>query len=476
MIEIRIPSAGSLDLPDELVFSLTVPSPYWMGGDLAIVPGGYSLPITISANENNRKLLGYPDFANVKTRQITLTASLFLDGNYWDTGTLYVQKATGNRYKIQLFFGAGQLTGIRTKNLKDYDYGSDVVVTNTNAGWQAFIDAVDADPDRLFAPVAYSPDGTSFEYRHIGCRQVADLLEKIFAAEGYTVADSAFTATPLDALYVAGDALYTVQNATGTVIVYAYDFVPQFPSVDLVRGLIKDFNLGLYVDVFSKKVYISVGKDVLTTTPIPMDDRQREGFELVFNDALKVKYFAFDWDDPFRDSDDDLSFNQNGSEITSKVGSWEDKHTFTANAFRTALKTSDTFNEVDTVGRTTNITGHAEKAIIGFEFSKVDNNGDPYNEFSDTAAVWLHWSEANDDGYYENFWKPYLDAIVGQVDVAMQLKWEDVHNVRNLLHNRISLIDPVGGSRHNALFQEIKIVVDNRTGLKQTVQKMVLLK
>lgn len=103
MINITIPGKGPLQLPADFTLAITIPSPLYFGGDLSLIPGGYSLPLTINANPDNRQKLGFPDFQNIKNFTKKLTAQLFLDGNYYDTGTLWVKAATPDKYKIQFF-------------------------------------------------------------------------------------------------------------------------------------------------------------------------------------------------------------------------------------------------------------------------------------------------------------------------------------------------------------------------------------
>lgn len=479
MIGIYIPTKGYLALPEDLVFSLTIPSPLWFGGDATVIPGSYSLPIRLAANEVNRAALGFPEFLNRKDFARSIEGvQLYLNGNYYDTGVLWVKMANPAQYQVQLVFGAATLQGLKDKTLKSYEFPADEFVVSMPSYWQTFIETFYNTGNFTFSPVAKTDeDGLVHEYRHIGGTLVKYLLQQIFTAEGYVVTDDVFTLTPYKNVAILGDNLYdvTLESGTSTKIEYQH-WVPNMPTLSFLKDLAKDFGLAYVIDSQRKKVRIMQFKTLLSAKFADLTDRLRSAIEISYEDQRQVKRMGSTvLRPPFRENDDEVQLDTDGEEITSGLYSLSSFLGFVDHGSQVAPRITGTYNDVVPGDFIENVDPlkTVSEALIFFRSALVDGDGANYNGLRlSEATQHLHWNDDDELGLYDVNWKKWLAQLPIDVEADMLWRWEDVWNIKDLLLKRILIYDEVGGGWQRFLIKEATISIDNRTGLKKTKQTL----
>lgn len=482
-------------MPADLTLSLTIPSTLYFGGDMTVIPGGYSLPMTISArNDNNRKLLGYPDFLNIKTFIRTHEVKLYLDGNYYDTGTLYVKMANPDEYQVQVFFNAGRLSALKGKTLKDYDYGPTVWVDTNLAGWNDFVESLcyPANFEHLFFPVNYMEDDDipgSNDYRLLGGTFAGHLLKTIFEQEGYSFNDEVFDINEPRRLFICGDKLTGVVSSSPTQTEVNYlDFVPHLPVETFLKNIPKLMCVAYMVDTRQRRVTVFSMAGVLSADYVDLTERLRSELEINYEFEVKIKRFAFAENNRLTTFPAQQLQISEGDEITSALTTLTDHYTFPLNGNQKAVEIPGTFNE-----STPGAWSYEELELkdgafmLYFRGTYADTNGNQYPFCSHDIYDPSGWVvgetrllfDGTDYGLYDaTEWKTWLDFLSNTVEVSADflLRWEDIYNSYTLFRRRIRLWDEHGGGWQHFLLKQMKIVIHNTRGIQIAQQTLVQIK
>lgn len=111
-----------LDLYDGTEINLSLKSPLF-DKELDLIPGSYSLPVTVPLTDRNRILLDFPDRRdNYNRHKIIDEVGLYIAGVEYTSGRLYVVGASNRTAKVSLLING--LEKLKDKKLSEVNLGS----------------------------------------------------------------------------------------------------------------------------------------------------------------------------------------------------------------------------------------------------------------------------------------------------------------------------------------------------------------
>lgn len=287
-------NGGWLNLPENLKLVVVQESPLYFGGDFNIIPGTYTLPITVDNDANNRRLLKNVDNLHNNSQENDFECSIFFDGNLKDSGVLNWQETDDKQFKLQFFANAGALHQLTEKGFQDYDWGGEISI---------YGQTMEADFDwfkslRFGKTTDTAADG--FQIIESTCLIASKALERVFEQEGYKMETTFFDNAIHQKLAFWKPWYFRHPNQNDDTVVR--DMVRSVPHQYIsaaLKGMAKMFCWVVFVDSTLKKVNIKTHDEILEN-PLPSIDYtsklvsniQRK--QLHQNDTPAVKEFEYD--------------------------------------------------------------------------------------------------------------------------------------------------------------------------------------
>lgn len=302
-----------LELPANFVFSQVRKTPLYFGQEINFLPGNYTLPATIETSALNRTALRHRDFIdNSETFTQELLADVFLFGNFHERGRLVVKLANPKQYRFQFFSGAGELTSLQEKSIRDYDLGEINLqgssIEDLRAQIQAHFDDTVNSPQnhshlrhKIYIPNPHVADEDAILPLNVINMYVKDVLKSVFESEGFSFNASVFEYF-FESRYLLfftrhvhfparlGDANFNWNRQLNTC-------VPDISVAALISNLAKTNCWCFYVDSHKRNVLAFSQKDVIKAQGVDRSSRVVGLFERD-ETSLEVKRLEYQFTNP----------------------------------------------------------------------------------------------------------------------------------------------------------------------------------
>lgn len=524
MIGIKV-NGGWLELPDNFKIVLTRKSPLYFGGDMNSIEGNYTIPVNIDATDVNRQLLKFPEFLNNWDGFVEHFGTLFLGGNYYEGVKVHATEADKKKYRIQLFSGAGVLSDLKKRTIRNYPLAAEYMpapgINNVSQAYANYALSTQTTENHSYivVPTYVRDKDENPQEVELLYPKVHILLKKIFALS-YHFSTEMDNYEELQKLLLHS----TVQN--NMLVVSYLQVLPKLPVLTLIKSINKFFCMGIDVDTRSNTIRHFVIKDILNKIEFVDYSSRRvsnfqkkttsysvKGFDYYrddLNDLEKDDFHSLVQIDPVQTIDDlpensdylDIcfvyethkwySFNGDEWEVTEgEPGEEEDVGFQDLNALKIEKEGSDIKSDIgamymENFGKLLPSTSLPSKSIP-LDPKEVENglfvffrgliDGEPHsshNEFdangNDIANYSLKWHGEN--GLFEKWWKPWIDFLNSTVPVEVDMIWEekDLHEFDFL--KALELWDEHSGGYHRFFIQEQKISVSMK-GMEKARQKLI---
>ncbi len=301
MWAIELPNGQYLESVPALNFERN--NQVFSSGDTSVLPGSFSFPFEVEMTNRNKELLGNPQLVNnadnfrrweTKTvRQGALFKAsngksfqtydgvwVLLDGARLFTGTLTIKRADNQKASLDLVINP--LQKIRDSELGDLALGGDrelpTPITDHMLDTSNFPSAYDYaffpvpiddrhEPDLQLNYHNYYDTGTGSyhegSYALTPFVRLDYLINQIFSLEenGYSFQNKWQIPLELKRLYVSNNRdIRTGDESTEPDVPETFrlnDFVPKMKSVDCLKAVIALFNLGLFINPFSRTISLA---------------------------------------------------------------------------------------------------------------------------------------------------------------------------------------------------------------------------
>ncbi len=285
MYTIRMPSGEFLEGAINIQFDLNNQIFDASGSD--VVPGSYTFPLEISlASTTNRRLLDNPHLVTNAARRIRPFVWVYLYGEALFFGQMTIRTADSRKASVDVV--ANPMKDLRSVALNELDLGGDRAIGNT-AAMLAHAKNTALSPldfDYVFAPV-YNPGflsagGTddrarfqnfwnlgsaAFEVDHaypalMPFPRVEYLLERIFSGLDFTFENRFQIDEETRRLLVYSAASLWTKDGLPTSI-NLKNHVSKTKSTEWLKKLMQVFNLGLFTNIFSRKISLVPLRDLI---------------------------------------------------------------------------------------------------------------------------------------------------------------------------------------------------------------------
>lgn len=283
---IRLPSGEFLDVPQDFAITFEFNNQVFSTGDATILPGSFSFPVTVTLTPRMRQQLGHPDrIDNAAYFQPITGVWVCVDGNPIFTGTLKIDKATGD--KVSLTLVVNPLAAFKKTDLDKLDLGGERELT-PHSDWVSLMGDAANHPeeyDFVFFPVlsadinswtTYFSNGIPWFHQNYFDEEIGGfpsdsngiytpfvkleyLLSKIFSGlgEDYEFTNAWQGNVELKRLYVYNNTDVRRFESGGTEPVLPSTFnlqrhVPKIPATEFLKKVTAQWCLGLFANHFKR--------------------------------------------------------------------------------------------------------------------------------------------------------------------------------------------------------------------------------
>ena len=278
MYKILLPSGSYLEGEFKLSFELN--NQVFSTSDASVLPGSFSFPADIPLSDTNKVLLDHPHLVtNSNNWQTYDGVWVELYGVKCFYGTLKITACGQRRCKVNIV--ANPVQSVKNVKLNELDLGGSRSLGGDSAAARATAKLSFTTPatyDYIFFPVLnptfldspsgsdesafqnyYDPSAAAFvdgsgNVAATPFVKVLYLLERMFAGNEFTFENALQTSPELRLLYLWNNrSIYTETPAWGTDIDLR-NHVSDMSTGDFLKALMGVFNLGLFTDIFSRKI------------------------------------------------------------------------------------------------------------------------------------------------------------------------------------------------------------------------------